>query len=53
MGKTLLGVLFITLLNNAMNLLGVGWEVIMIVLGALIVVSAAGGYLLNHRQGRD
>lgn len=51
-GKTLLGVLFITLLNNAMNLLGVGWEVIMIVLGALIVVSAAGGYLLNHRQGR-
>lgn len=52
MGKTLLGVLFITLLNNAMNLLGVGWEVIMIVLGALIVVSAAGGYLLNHRQGR-
>lgn len=52
MGKTLLGVLFITLLNNAMNLLGVDWEVIMIVLGALIVVSAAGGYLLNHRQGR-
>jgi ribose transport system permease protein len=51
-GKTLLGVLFITLLNNAMNLLGVGWEVIMIVLGALIVVSAAGEYLLNHRQGR-
>jgi len=38
--KTLLGVLFITLINNTMNLLGVGWYTIMIVLGALIIMSA-------------
>lgn len=48
--KTLLGVLFITLLNNAMNLLGVGWYTIMITLGGLIVVSAMTSYLLNKRR---
>ena len=48
--KTLLGVLFITLLNNTMNLLGVGWYTIMIVLGVLVVVSAMSSYLLNHRK---
>lgn len=47
--KTLLGVLFITLINNAMNLLGVGWYTIMIVLGTLIVVSAMSSYVLNRR----
>lgn len=50
--KTLLGVLFITLLNNAMNLLGVGWYTIMIVLGALIVASAISSHVLNHRRNR-
>jgi ribose/xylose/arabinose/galactoside ABC-type transport system permease subunit len=50
--KTLLGALFITLLNNAMNLLGVGWESMMIVLGALIAASAMSTYLLNHRKSR-
>jgi ribose/xylose/arabinose/galactoside ABC-type transport system permease subunit len=49
--KTLMGVLFITLLNNAMNLLGVGWYTIMIVLGALIVLSAMSSYFLNQRKG--
>lgn len=48
--KTLMGVLFITLLNNAMNLLGVGWYTIMIVLGVLIVVSALSTYMLNPRK---
>lgn len=48
--KTLLGVLFITLLNNTMNLLGVGWYTIMIVLGVLVVVSAMSSYVLNHRK---
>lgn len=47
--KTLLGVLFITLLNNALNLLGVGWYTMMMVMGALIVLSAIASYLLNHR----
>jgi len=50
--KTLLGVLFITLLNNAMNLLGVGWYTIMIVLGLLVLVSAMSSYVLNHRKKR-
>jgi ribose/xylose/arabinose/galactoside ABC-type transport system permease subunit len=49
--KTLLGVLFITLLNNAMNLLGVGWYTMMIVLGVLIILSAVSSYLLNSRAG--
>lgn len=50
--KTLLGVLFITLLNNAMNLLGIDWEYIMILLGVLVVASAAGTHLLNKRNTR-
>jgi len=50
--KTLLGVLFITLINNTMNLLGVGWYTIMIVLGALIVLSAMSTYLVNRRALR-
>jgi len=49
--KTLLGVLFIALLNNAMNLLGVGWYTMMIVLGVLIILSAVSSYLLSSRAG--
>lgn len=48
--RTLMGVLFITVLNNAMNLLGVGWHTIMIVLGALIIASAISSHLLNRRN---
>ena len=48
MVKTLLGVLFITLLNNALNLLGVGWYTMMIVLGVLIALSAISSYLLKN-----
>jgi len=51
--KTLLGVLFITLLNNAMNLLGVGWYIIMITLGGLIIASAMTSYLLNRQRGNN
>jgi len=51
--KTLLGVLFITLINNAMNLLGVGWYTIMIVLGILIIISAMSSYVLNRRARSD
>jgi ribose/xylose/arabinose/galactoside ABC-type transport system permease subunit len=49
--RTLLGVLFITLLNNALNLLGVGWYTMMIVLGGLILLSAITSYLLKGRAG--
>lgn len=49
--KTLLGVLFIALLNNALNLLGVGWYTTMIVLGGLILLSAISSYLLKSRAG--
>ncbi len=51
--KTLLGVLFITLLNNTMNLLGVGWYTIMIVLGVLVVVSAMSTYVFNRGNRMD
>ncbi len=51
-GKTLLGVLFITLINNTMNLLGVGWYTTMIVLGAMIVASAMSSYVLSNRRNR-
>jgi ribose/xylose/arabinose/galactoside ABC-type transport system permease subunit len=43
--------LFITLLNNALNLLGVGWYTMMIVLGGLILLSAITSYLLKGRAG--
>ena len=46
--KTLLGVLFIALINNSMNLLGVGWYTIMIVLGILIALSAMTTYFFNN-----
>ena len=49
--KTLLGVLFVSLLNNALNLLGVGWHTMMIVLGGLILLSAITSYLLKGRAG--
>jgi len=48
--KTLLGVLFITLINNTMNLLGVGWYTIMIVLGALIIMSALSTYIFQNQK---
>ena len=53
MHKTLLGVLFIALINNSMNLLGVGWYTIMIVLGVLIALSAMTTYLFNNGSSSD
>jgi len=50
--KTLVGVLFITVLNNALNLLGVGWYTSMIVIGGLIVLPACSSHLLNGRNSR-
>lgn len=46
---TLYGVLFITILNNTMNLLGIEWSVIMIVQGVLIISAAMTDYLLKRR----
>lgn len=51
--QTLIGVLFITLLNNTMNLLGVDWTVIMIVQGALILLAAISSFFLSKRQDRS
>ena len=51
--KTLMGVLFIALINNSLNLLGVGWYTIMIVLGLLIALSAMTTYLFNHKSSSD
>lgn len=48
--KTLLGVLFITLINNTMNLLGVGWYTIMIILGILIILSALTTYIFQNQK---
>lgn len=43
--QTLLGVLFITLINNTMNLLGVEWYVITVIQGILILVSTMMGMM--------
>jgi ribose transport system permease protein len=48
--QTLFGVLFITLLNNTMNLLGVEWYIIMLEQGVLILLAAVLGFLLNKQQ---
>lgn len=50
--ETLFGVLFITLINNTMNLLGVGWYTIMIVLGVLIIISAMSSFVMHNRPKR-
>ena len=50
--QTLFGVLFITLLNNTMNLLGVEWYVIMIEQGMLILFAAMSGFWLSKRQNK-
>jgi ribose transport system permease protein len=46
--QTLFGVLFITLLNNTMNLLGIGWYTIMLVLGFLILLSGIISFGVNN-----
>lgn len=50
--NTLFGVLFITLLNNTMNLLGVEWYVIMIEQGMLILLAAMSGYWLSNYKNK-
>lgn len=49
--QTLLGVLFITLINNTMNLLGIEWYVTMLFQGILILFAAFSDYLI--RFGRN
>lgn len=51
--QTLSGVLFITLLNNTMNLLGVEWYVIMIEQGVLILFAAMSSYLISQNRKRS
>lgn len=50
--QTLFGVLFITLLNNTMNLLGVEWYIIMIEQGILILFAAILGYVIEKNKKR-
>lgn len=49
--QTLLGVLFITLVNNTMNLLGIEWYITMLFQGVLILVAAFADYLMRARSG--
>lgn len=48
--QTLLGVLFITLINNTMNLLGIEWYITMLFQGVLILVAAFSDYLVRVRR---
>jgi ribose/xylose/arabinose/galactoside ABC-type transport system permease subunit len=48
--QTLVGVVLVTLINNAMNLLGIEWYITMLFQGALILVAAFSDRLL--RAGR-
>lgn len=47
--QTLIGVLFITLINNAMNLLGVEWYITMLFQGLLILIAAFADYAMRVR----
>ena len=49
--QTMLGVLFVTLITNIMNLLGVEWFIIMIIQGALILLSTMVGTIFNSLWG--
>ncbi len=49
--QTLIGVFFITLINNTMNLLGVDWYITMLFQGMLILVAAFADYMMRVRRG--
>ena len=48
--QTMLGVLFITLITNALNLMGVEWFTVMIIQGALILISTMTGTIFKSRK---
>lgn len=48
--QTLIGVLFITLINNVMNLLGIPWFITMIVQGMLILTAALSDFIVKSRK---
>jgi len=50
--QTLFGVLFITLINNTMNLLGIEWYITMLFQGVLILVAAFADYLMRVRRNQ-
>ena len=50
MRQTLLGVLFIVLMNNGMNLIGVSWYVIALVQGILIFIATMIDYFIKNTR---
>ncbi len=50
--QTFIGVLFITLLNNVMNLLGISWFMAMVVQGILILIAATFDFINRSKQAR-
>jgi len=48
--QTLLGVLFITLINNVMNLMGIPWFITMIVQGLMILFAALSDFIIKSRK---
>jgi len=48
--QTLLGVLFITLINNVMNLMGIPWFITMIVQGLMILIAALSDFIIKSRK---
>lgn len=48
--QTMFGVLFITLITNALNLMNVEWYIIMIIQGAIILISTMAGTIFNKNE---
>lgn len=48
--QTLLGVVFIVVINNAMNLLGFDWTTIMIIQGIIIIAASFIGQMLTEQK---
>ncbi|MCK5735034.1 MAG: ABC transporter permease [Spirochaetaceae bacterium] len=48
--QTLVGVLFITLINNVMNLMGIPWFITMIVQGLMILFAALSDFIVKSRK---
>ena len=47
---TLYGVIFITMLSNVMNLLGMDWYVLSLVKGFIVIIAALADILSNRRK---
>ena len=50
--QTFLGAVFIVLINNAMNLIGVEWYTIMLIQGLLILLATVIDFVVKNSRNR-